>query len=162
MAQDIVTSIKVEINAPASLVWEVLVDLDSYPQWNPYTVRVASALDMGGSVDLYLPHPGKPGETLHQREYLLAFAPGQLLSWGMKWLHPWVLGARRDQHLQSLGEARCSYYTTDSFRGVLTGSVMRQHGAWIKQGFDGVAHSLKQRAEALYARQSAAPAAIAG
>ncbi|MFC6521032.1 SRPBCC family protein [Undibacterium arcticum] len=38
----LVTSVKVQINAPASLVWDVLVDLDNYPQWNPYTVKVAS------------------------------------------------------------------------------------------------------------------------
>jgi hypothetical protein len=38
----LVTSVTVQIDAPASLVWDVLVDLDNYPQWNPYTVKVAS------------------------------------------------------------------------------------------------------------------------
>lgn len=162
MAQDVVTSIKVEIEAPASLVWEVLIDLAQYPQWNPFTLRIDSTLALGAPVDLYLPHHGKPGQTLRQREYLLAFEPEQLLSWGMRWIHPWVMGARRDQFLASLGASRCSYYTTDSFHGFLSSSVVKQHGAWIKQGFDAVALSLKKRAELLYAKQSATPAAAAG
>ncbi|MFD2272720.1 SRPBCC family protein [Undibacterium arcticum] len=56
----LVTSVKVQINAPASLVWDVLVDLDNYPQWNPYTVKVESTLEMGEPVNLFfcLTRPG--------------------------------------------------------------------------------------------------------
>ena len=31
----LVTSVTVQINAPAAFVWDVLVDYPSYPEWNP-------------------------------------------------------------------------------------------------------------------------------
>ena len=149
MAKDIVTSISGDIDAPASVVWQVLIDLDRYGEWNPYTVKVESSVKLQDKVDLYLPKPDGSGELMMQREYVLSYEPEKLLSWGMKWVHPWFLGARRDQYLESLPNGKTRYYTTDSFTGVFTGSVMKQHGAWIKQGFDGIATELKKRAESL-------------
>ena len=35
-AQNIVTSIRVEIDAPASVVWQVLTDLKRYSEWNTF------------------------------------------------------------------------------------------------------------------------------
>ncbi len=40
----LVRSITVEIEAPASLVGEIVTDLDSYPLWNPLCVAVRSTL----------------------------------------------------------------------------------------------------------------------
>ncbi|GAB3103855.1 SRPBCC domain-containing protein [Pseudomaricurvus hydrocarbonicus] len=149
MAKDIVTSISVDIDAPASLVWQVLTDLERYGDWNPYTVRVESSMQLHEKVDLYLPKPDGSGELMMQREYLLCWEPQKRLSWGMKWLHPWLLGARRDQYLETLPDGKTRYYTTDRFSGLFTKAVMKNHGAWIKQGFDDVARQLKARAEAL-------------
>lgn len=42
-AVNLVTLHKVEINAPASLMCDALVNLAGYPQWNPYTVRVEAS-----------------------------------------------------------------------------------------------------------------------
>ena len=58
-------SVTVEIEAPQAFVWEVLVDYASYPEWNLYTVRVDTRLELGADVVLHLPHPDRPGETMH-------------------------------------------------------------------------------------------------
>ena len=36
----LVTSIKVEIDAPASLVWDILIDMPKYGEWNPFSLNV--------------------------------------------------------------------------------------------------------------------------
>jgi len=147
----VVTSHTVTIEAPASLVWQVLTDLSSYPEWNPFTVKVESDLTLGAPVDLYLPKP-KPkqaGELMLQREYLKLIEPEQQLSWGMAMGHRWLLEARRDQYIEVIDEQRCRYYTTDSFKGLMTGLVMKSQGQWINDGFDAIASALKVRAEAL-------------
>lgn len=145
----VVSSEKVIIGAPASLVWEVLIDLENYAQWNPYTVKVESDLTLGKKVDLYLPKPNKDGELMMQREFLKIYEPERNLAWGMNMLHPWMLQAQRDQYIEAIDEHSCSYVTTDSFKGLLTDSVIKKHGDWIKQGFDSVALALKKRAESL-------------
>src|SRR5207247_1008292 len=59
--------------------------------------------------------------------------------------------ARRDQYLEALGTARCRYVTTDIFLGVNADEIMKNHGGWVKAGFDAMALALKARAEALHA-----------
>jgi len=146
----LVTSVKVQINAPASLVWDVLVDLDRYPEWNPYTVRVESTLKMGEPVNLFLPDPGQPGKFVHVIEHLATFDRPRQLSWEMSPSEHSADAARRDQYIEATGAATCTYFTTDLFLGPTAPTVMEQHGEWVRQGFDAVARSLKIRAETLY------------
>ena len=48
----LVTSVTVQIEAPAAFVWDVLVDYARYPEWNPYTVAVETTLRIGDRIDL--------------------------------------------------------------------------------------------------------------
>jgi len=145
----VVTSHTVTIEAPASVVWQVLIDLPSYSEWNPFTVKVESDLRLGEKVDLYLPKPKQADELMMQREYLKLIEPEQQLSWGMAMGHRWLLEARRDQYIEVIDSRSCRYHTTDSFTGLLTGLVMKSQGQWIKDGFDAIATALKKRAETL-------------
>lgn len=157
--QYLVSSVKVDIDAPASFVWDILIDLPRYPEWNPYTVKVESTLRMGEPVNLYLPDPTRPGELLHVVEHLAAFDRPTLLSWEMIASADNPDAARRDQIIEVLGDARCRYHSTDLFLGPTAPTVMAQHGEWVREGFSAVARALKQRAETLY-REARAPQAV--
>jgi uncharacterized protein YndB with AHSA1/START domain len=145
----VIESVTVEIDAPQEFVWGVLVDYARYPEWNPYTVRVETTLEIDSAIDLYLPDPAKPGETFCNREYIrVVDAPGYLrydTAEEIPGMH-----AVREQWVLDLGAGRSSYRTTDIFTGDIAGWVYEQQGAWVKAGFDSVAHALKARAEQLY------------
>jgi len=143
-----ITSIRVEINAPASFVWDILIDLPRYPEWNPYTVRIESTLELGAPVHLYL--AGGDGNPNYNLEYLVAFEPGRLLSWEQYPTETDANAARRDQIIEVIDDERCTYYTTDQFLGVNADKIMSDFGDWVKQGFDAIALALKERAESLY------------
>lgn len=149
--KNLVRSLSVDIAAPAELVWSVLVDLPSYPQWNPYTVKVESSLRLGEPVKLFLPDPARPGELLQVIEHLADFNPPRLLAWEMHASAANPDAARREQIIEATGPTSCRYHTTDLFLGATADQVMELHGAWVKQGFDAVALALKARAETLYA-----------
>jgi len=147
--EHVIESVTVEIDAPAQQVWDVLVDYARYPEWNPYTVRVETTLELGGVIDLYLPDPAKPGETFRNREYLRVIDAPRHLRYDTAEEIP-GMHAVRDQWVEDLGGGRSSYRTTDTFTGDAAGWVMEHQGAWVKAGFDSVAHALKARVEALH------------
>lgn len=146
-----VTSVRVEINAPAAFVWDILVDLSRYQEWNPYTVRVESTLKVGDEVHLYIANPDNPGADIHVVEHLVAFEPSRLLAWEQRPTAECADAARRDQVLEAIGPLRCAYYTSDQFIGANADKIMSVYGDWVKSGFDRIAQALKSRAELLYA-----------
>lgn len=155
-AENIVTSVKVEINAPASVVWEVLTDLPRYREWNPFTVQVDTTLQVGDPVDLHIPIPGQPGQEMVVREYLVAVEPERLLSWEQRATADNKDAARRDQYIEALGPERSRYFTTDIFLGLNADHIMERFGGWVKSSFDAVATGVKQQAERLYAARRTA------
>jgi uncharacterized protein YndB with AHSA1/START domain len=157
-AENIVTSIKVEIEAPASVVWEVLVDLPRYQEWNPFTEKAASTLRVGDEIHLYIPDPAAAGEYIHVVEYMAAVEPGQLLSWEQRPSAASKDAARRDQYIEALGAERSTYFTTDIFLGVNADSIMQKFGPWVQQGFDAVALGVKRQAETIHAARRTAAA----
>jgi hypothetical protein len=152
-ARNIVTSEQVDIAAPAALVWEVLTDLKRYSEWNPFTVRVESTLQLNEPVDLHIPIPGQEGQEMTVREYLVAFEPERLLSWEQRPTTDNKDAARRDQYIEKVDEDRSRYFTTDIFLGVNADKVMDQFGPWVKSSFDAVAQGVKKQAETLYAQR---------
>lgn len=153
--QNIVTSIKVEIEAPASIVWQVLTDLDRYSEWNTFCPGVESTLEVGDPVNMKvkIPNSDEIGTAV---EYLVCFEPEQLLSWEARPTAVSKEAARRDQYVEALGPERSSYYTTDVFLGIHADALMQNIGEWAKAGFDDVARGLKQQAERIYAEQKRA------
>ncbi|MEJ6654508.1 MAG: SRPBCC domain-containing protein [Pseudomonas sp.] len=149
-AENIVTSVKVEINAPAELVWEILTDFAQYGTWNRFCPGFETTGKLGDPVYMQVRMPGAE-DTFLVTEYLIAYEPCRLLSWEQRPIETNKDAARRDQYIESIDAERCTYFTTDIFLGVNADTIMREHGAWVKVGFDQIAHDLKKHAEALYA-----------
>ncbi|MBB4909558.1 SRPBCC domain-containing protein [Actinophytocola algeriensis] len=145
----VITSVKVEIAAPAAFVWDVLTDFANYPQWNPYTVAVATTLEIGTPIDLTLPNPDGSDGTFVNREWVRVVDPPHHLRYDTADEMPGIF-AVRDQWLTELGPDRCAYHTTDAISGRYADQVMELTGAWVQAGFDSVADALKARAEALH------------
>jgi uncharacterized protein YndB with AHSA1/START domain len=151
MTEHVVSSVVVEIAAPAAFVWDVLVDYAHYPLWNPYTVAVSTTLAIGDPIDLTLPAPDGSATTFVNREYVrIVDAPRHLRYDTGKELSG--VFAVRDQWVDARAD-HCTYYTTDTITGRYADQVVETTGDWVKAGFDAVAHALKERAELLWAEE---------
>lgn len=150
----LVRSVTVEIGAPCEVVWDVLTDLDRYPQWNPFCLAAVSTLAMGAPVEMVLADYTGAGGTLLNTEYVCAFVPERLLSWELRATHESPYAARRDQIIEPAGEESCRYYSTDAFLGEFAHDIMADTGAWVKRAFDDTAIALKRRSELVYAELS--------
>lgn len=147
----VIESVTVEIPAPASFVWGVLLDYPNYPQWNPYTSAVSTTLAVDSPIDLTLPKPdGTPG-TWVSREYIRVVDPPRLLRYDTGDTFPGLLGTR-DQVITPLGSARCSYHTFETFTGKYADAIYAAQRDYVKNGFDAVAHALRERVQSLARR----------
>lgn len=144
MFKQLISSDAVEIEAPIERVWEILVDVERYGEWNPFTPQVETDFGIGSRVDLRV---AMGPLKLRQVERIEAVDPPRLLVWSTKMGHPVLLSALREQCLEALGESRCRYVTTDAFAGLLTPLVMLLFGQLVRRGFNDVALGLKAQAE---------------
>jgi hypothetical protein len=136
---------EIEIAAPASRVWEILTDLERYPDWNPFTPKVESTLEVGAPVHL---HTRLRSERLaHRVETVTEHVPGERICWGMTMGPRFVLAAERRQILTPIDVDRTRYLTDDTLTGMLTPIVTTFWGEAMQRGFDDVAEALKKRAE---------------
>jgi uncharacterized protein YndB with AHSA1/START domain len=145
----LIESVVVDIDAPVHVVWQVLTDYARYPEWNPFTVRVQTTLEVGSVIDLYLPDPSNPGQEFLNREYIRVVDPPYYLRYDTGTDNP-NMHAVREQWVSDLGDGRSSYRTTDLFTGKHAGPAFEAMGQWVKAGFDAVCETLKERAVAVH------------
>ncbi len=145
------------IHAPISKVWEVMMDVDRYSEWNPFVIRIdcESALPQVGT-DLIL-HVRFSGSARVMKEHeritrLEPPAPRDGLEHALleyQFLGPlhalFLVRGKRQQTLQSLPEGRTRYSSYERLYGLLAWAAPM---AMVQDGFERHAAALKQRCEA--------------
>jgi hypothetical protein len=148
----------VSIDAPAELVWTVMLDLDSYGSWNPVIVRVDTpggrAARVGDANTLHVRFRG--GRAVASRERITTISPpaasGDVVLALLEYefygrLHGvGLVRGRRSQLLEQGPDGSTVYRTSEGFRGGLAFLVPVRS---VRDGFLRHALALKQRAEFL-------------
>ena len=140
----VISANAIDIDAPVEKVWDILVDVASYGEWNPFTPRVDTSFEVGSPVIL---HINMGPFRLRQPESIQALEPASLVAWGMTMGARFLLHTRREQRLTALGGTGCRYETSDAFSGLLAPVVVLLLGRVIRRGFNDIAQALKERAE---------------
>ncbi len=135
---------EVEIDAPIERVWQILKDIDRYGDWNPFTPRVETTLQIGDPIHLHVRLVGK--RLTHRVEYITRNEP-YTLGWEMKMGARFLLRAERVQTLTGIDENRTHYRTEDCFTGWLRPLVLALFGKAMERGFLDCGLGLKKAAE---------------
>jgi len=135
-----------DINASPAAVWDVLMDLDSYPLWNPFTIGMQSTLQVGDAMNMRV----KMSELiiLNQTEYIRVLDHVNYKAcWGINTETPALNTGERCQWLEALPSGGTRYITEDLIEGAQTPAVLSLFGTSLQTGFDGVASGLKAYVE---------------
>lgn len=144
---------EVEINAAAETVWEVITDVATYPEWNPFVLACQTSLKPGEAINMKV----KLGNGIQKaNEIIDEVHTGRGFSYRMK---PPPLGALRSYRTHDI-EPRdirtCVYRSHFELNGWLSPVVAMIMRSKLQAGFDGMAAAIKKRAESLAQQRKAA------
>lgn len=135
----------VEIDAPPSRVWDVLVDLAAYPEWNPFIVEASGTLAVGETLSLRMALPGREPTAVEPR--LLVVDPERELRWKGRVLIPGLFDGEHAFVLTPIDDGRTRFDQSERFGGILLPIARSMIYDATVESFHALDAALAQRAE---------------
>ena len=136
---------EIEIKAPAQHVWQILIDFDRYPEWNPSIHEIQGDLHQGAKIEVRLGPPGKPGMTF--RPVVTEVEPEKGLHWLGRLLIPGLMDGEHIFEIEAIDENTTRFIHGEDYRGLL----VRLFGHFVPddggRNYIAMNEALKQRAE---------------
>jgi uncharacterized protein YndB with AHSA1/START domain len=146
-----VSSEEIVINAPAQVVWDVILDFDNYGLWNTFCPGMKGKPVVGSPLEMMVDMGSGPQL---QVEYVTKVEPIHTIVWSMENKPGDPIHADRMQRVTPIDDSSCRYWSVDEFSGEFAGPMIEQMGKLVEKGFNDCAADLKKRAEALYRAQA--------
>ena len=142
-----VSSEEIVINAPAQVVWHVILDFDNYGLWNTFCPGMKGKPVVGSPLQMMVDMGNGPQL---QVEYVTKVEPIHTIVWSMENKPGDPIHADRMQRVTPIDDRSCRYWSVDEFSGEFAGPMIEQMGKLVEKGFNDCALGLKKRAEELY------------
>jgi hypothetical protein len=136
---------EIEIDAPAEKVWQVLIDFERYPEWNPSITRIGGDKRAGGRLEFEGAMGGS--RTMRFRPRVLVYEPNRELRWLGQLFLPGLFDGEHGFEIEPLGEGRSRFRQSERFRGLLVAPIWALIGTDTRRGFEAMNQALKARAE---------------
>lgn len=132
----------IDIDAPPSVVWDHLADLDSYPEWNPHVTAAEGDLREGATLHNRVERAGaKPREM---RVTVTDVDPGRRLEWVGTAGFRWLFEGRHIMELEPLEGDRTRLHNREEVSGLLGPFVVTDEP---ERDYEGMNEALKERVE---------------
>lgn len=139
-----VVEVRRRIDAPPEVVWEVLVDFESYPEWNPFIESIEGVPLPGQRLRVRLTPPG--GRRVTVRPTVTAAEENRRLEWEGSLFVPGLFDGRHEFRIEREGEG-VRFVHREIFSGIFV-HVLLDEGS-IRRGFEAMNAALAKRAERL-------------
>lgn len=135
---------KIEINAPASRVWEILTDFEKFPNWNPFVIKVEGDLAVGNQlkIEVQIPRSSKQKFT----PTVLNADEDKELRW-VGHVPPKLFRGEHYYKIEKIDENKVRFIHGELFSGLLVGLIWIFQGKKIEEGYHLMNKALKKRAE---------------
>jgi hypothetical protein len=143
MSKELVSSI--EIEAPAAMVWEILIDFAAFPTWNPFIVEAQGRVQVGERVSLRMQPVIGSAMTLHPR--VVELVEGRRLRWLGRLGLPGLFDADHLFIVEPSAVAESRFIQRERFTGALVPFVRRSLDRGTLPAFQAMNAAIKDRAE---------------
>jgi hypothetical protein len=112
----------IDIQAPAAAVWRILIDTDTYQDWNPFMPRLTGRLAPGERLTLTV----RPGtRTMTFRPTVLAVEDGRLIRWRGRLGVPGLFDGEHELRVEPVSEGASRFVQRETFTGLLVPMMPR-------------------------------------
>jgi hypothetical protein len=136
---------QIDVHATPQRVWQVLTDLDAYPDWNPFITRAGGSARVGERLTNHMQPVGGRAVTL--RPTVLEADPGRRLRWLGHLFVPGILDAEHTFTIQPLDDGQVRLIQHENFSGLLAPLMGRSLDRHTLPAFEQMNQALKRRAE---------------
>ena len=144
MAKELVTTI--DIAAPASTVWAILTDFDSFSDWNPFVRLIRGELREGAELEVMLDTPNRNPMTFKPK--LVKLTPERDLRWlGKLWGIPGLFTGEHRFEIQPTSDASVRFVQAERFTGLFPPFIWNGMADDTRDGFETMNEALKRLAE---------------
>lgn len=133
------------IDAPASAIWQTLIDFAGHSDWNPFITNIQGVCELGRRLSVTV-QPAH-GKAMHFKPQVIAVLPGQELRWRGRFLVPGLFDGEHHFKLLPLGEGRTRFIHGELFSGWLLPFLRTTLMRSIQPSFEAMNHALKLRME---------------
>jgi hypothetical protein len=135
---------EIEIQASPDKVWQVLTNLDKYPEWNPFIHHAIGSAKVGESVDITF-RSGSKEMSLHCA--VVKVEPNKELCWKYHVLLPGLFRGEHSFIIEPTGNNGVRFVDREIFHGLLVFSQAKDIDTNSRQGFEAMDQALKIKAE---------------
>jgi hypothetical protein len=136
---------QVGVRAPASVVWEIVHDLEQWSNWNPLYTEVSGVIRIGERLKLKLVLPDQDPRDLEA--IVIDWTPDEAIHWKTTHLRGLVKTIRYLE-IEAKSETGCVFSNGEIFSGLLGPRVAKQLRPSLRQGFAALGEAVRDRAEA--------------
>ncbi len=137
----------IEIEAPASVIWDVISDLDSYADWNPFLRSASGSIEEGARVELFIKPPRAKGTYINPQIVLIEEGKG--FSWRNNILFPGLFDTEHYFIIDPIDDTRCRFVQGEEVTGLFVIPIIWLIGGATRRGFERMNEALKARCEDL-------------
>ena len=135
---------EIQIGVPAENVWEILMDLESYKEWNPFVREITGEIKVGNTIEVRLKVPGRRERIFKPK--IIKLEPNKELRWlGHMWWNG-VFDAEHVFNLEKLEADQTRFTQLELFSGFLVPFIMGSQRRNIIDGIKSMNRALKERA----------------
>lgn len=139
---EIVSSI--EINASAEKVWQVLTDVDHYPDWNPFITKVIGVPTHGQDLEITIHPPESRSLTFFPK--VLNVEEGKELRWKGRLFFDGIFDGEHVFEIEPINDQKVRFTQREHFSGFFVRFFGRALGK-TRLGFEEMNQALKREAE---------------
>ncbi len=138
---------EIVIEASAAEVWEVLMNHEAYPEWNPFIKKLSGNVAEGNQIAVIIQPEGK--SAMDFTPIVLKNEKNKEFRWLGKLFVKGLFDGEHFFQLEKIDEQKTKLIHGENFSGVMSGVLLNMVGESTQKGFEQMNEALKLRVESV-------------